>query len=142
DSPEARRSDPLRDAPQSAAHSLQDEARLLEYLDAKLDPDHRKAVQEHLATCAHCHALSQQWRQLDSALTVALHHVSLSPAFASPRRRQIEADPPLLPAAERARKRLQLEADLQKLWREYQKGFLRAQVPAFLEYLGYGTGCA
>src|SRR5262245_48264204 len=94
DSPEARIPTPPRDASQPAAHSLQDEARLLEYLDARLDPDHCKAVEEHLATCAECHALSQQWRQLDSELTVALPRVTLSSGFSSRLSRRLEAEPP------------------------------------------------
>jgi anti-sigma factor RsiW len=125
----------------SKAHSLEDETRVLDYLDGNLDANQSNAVEEHLATCAECQALSHTWQQLDSELAVAASRLTLSLGFATRMRRRIEAEPPVL-AAELTRKRLQLEADLETQWRKYQKGFLRAQVPAFLDLLGYGTACA
>jgi hypothetical protein len=125
----------------SMTHSLDDEARVLDYLDGNLDANQCKAVEEHLATCAECQALSHTWQQLDLELIVAAGRLTLSPGFATRMRRRIDAEPPV-PAVELRRKRLQLEADLETQWRKYQKGFFRAQVPAFLDLLGYGTACA
>ena len=69
--------------PQDRSHSLQDEDRLLQYLDGQLPAPDAGAVEAHLAVCPECQALRRQWEQLDEKLTRTLAQPRLSPDFAA-----------------------------------------------------------
>src|SRR5262249_9884530 len=135
------RRDAQSNAPAARSHLPQDEMRLFEYLDGELTDEQAKAVAAHLASCGECQALSQQWQQLDAELALSVGHPILSPDFRTRLTERIRAEPPFVSGDERKRKRLQLEAQFEQQWKDYRKSFFRAQLPAFLDYLGYGTMC-
>src|SRR6266849_5481619 len=119
--------------PHSAGHGVQDEERLLEYLDGALTPGEDRAVEAHLANCPECQALCEQWRNLDLELAAGLSHASLSPSFRARVWQRIETQPDSV----LARKRAQLRADWEADWSAHRRRFLRAQFPALLDKLGY-----
>jgi len=125
--------------PVTAAHSREDEMRLLEYLDGELAREHCKIVEEHLSQCTQCQTLSHRWQQLDSELTLNMPRPMLSPGFVTSLRERIGTEAPAPLAADRMQKRLQLEAELQRQWDDYRKAFFRAHLPGFLDFLGYGA---
>ena len=54
---------------------------LVEWVDAKLEPDRAAAVQRHLLTCARCRAFVDDLRAVDASLAAALPRPALSPGF-------------------------------------------------------------
>jgi len=127
----------------AGAHVAEDEARLLDYLEGRLADDERQAAEEHVAACAHCRALCQQWQQLEFALTQGLRRPTLSAGFLPRLQEQIRRSSALeaRPVA-RAQERAQLEAELPARWAEQRKRFLRAELPGLLDRFGYGVVAA
>jgi len=122
-------------------HSIDDEMRLFEYLDGELTAEHSAIVEEHLSQCTECRTLSRRWQQVDSELSSGLPRPSFSPGFVTRLRERVGTESPPSAAAERMRKRFQLEAELERQWVDYRKSLFCAHLPKFLDYLGYGTLC-
>ena len=68
------------------------ENKLVAYLDNRALPAERRAVEEHLASCAGCRARAEEFRALWSALD-DIPEVSPSPSFDALVRRRIAAEP-------------------------------------------------
>jgi anti-sigma factor RsiW len=128
--------------PRSRVHPAEDDSLWMNYLAGSLSGDEMNLVEQHLASCPQCLARSRAWRQLEAQLTAGLKRPALSPSFAARLRQRIESEP--TPAVGRARApgRDQVEAELQASWFEYRKRFLRAELPALLDTLGYSVAGA
>jgi hypothetical protein len=122
---------------QAIPHLPQHEWLLLEYLDGALAEPLCASLEQHVATCAECRALSQDWQQLNSRLSAGLGRPRLSPQFAKRLWAKIERESALNDQATRRQLREALEADFARDWADFRKRFLRAQVPVFLDWLGY-----
>jgi anti-sigma factor RsiW len=96
------------------------ELKLFEYVEHQLAEGERLRVETHLATCAACHGLAQQLRQLDARLTRTVKSPALSPAFNQKLRQRIENTVVLSPFQIAERKR-QLQA-------EYEAGLARLRI--------------
>src|SRR6266853_1045426 len=104
------------------SHLPEDEVRLFEYLDGQCTAEEAQAVRAHLASCAECQALRQQWRRLDSQLAIGLEGPALSNGFAMRLMQRIETQPaPALPAPALEQRRARLEAEWQTYWAEHRK---------------------
>jgi anti-sigma factor RsiW len=68
------------------------EDKLVEYLDGRARPTERRAVEEHLSSCAECRVRAEEFRALWSALD-DLPVLSPSPAFDASLRARIAAEP-------------------------------------------------
>ena len=68
------------------------EDKLVEYLDGRAKPAERRAVEEHLSSCAECHVRAEEFRALWSALD-DLPVLTPSPAFDATLRARIAAEP-------------------------------------------------
>ena len=68
------------------------ESKLVEYLDGRVRPAERHAVEEHLSACASCRLRAEEFRALWSALD-DLPAISPSPAFDASLRARIAAEP-------------------------------------------------
>ena len=68
------------------------EKKLIAYLDSRALPAERRALEEHMASCAACRARVEEFRALWSALD-DLPEISPSPAFDALLRRRIAAEP-------------------------------------------------
>ncbi len=68
------------------------ENKLVEYLDGRAKPTERRAVEEHLSSCAECRARAEEFRALWSALD-DVPMLSPSPSFDAALRARIAAEP-------------------------------------------------
>lgn len=81
-------SDTKRDSTQCVAL----EYKLIEYLDGRSRPSDRRAVEEHLASCASCRAHAEELRGVFTALD-DVPAISPSPSFDATLRARIAAEP-------------------------------------------------
>ena len=121
----------------SVAVSHPDEARLLDYLDGRLDTEESRELSEHVEHCAACRALASGWQPLDQALARNIQPATLSAGFAQRLRLRLEQEPLPETRAAREERKILLEAELAARWADCSKQFLHAQVPQFLDNLGY-----
>jgi anti-sigma factor RsiW len=68
------------------------EAKLVVYLDGRAQPAERRAVEQHLSTCAACSSRAEEFRALSSVLD-DLPSISPSPSFDAALRARIAAEP-------------------------------------------------
>src|SRR5438270_10931588 len=68
------------------------EEKLLEYLDGRVNPAERRAIEEHLANCSGCRTRCEEFRALWGALD-DLPMISPSSAFDASLRARIAAEP-------------------------------------------------
>jgi anti-sigma factor RsiW len=87
------------------------ENRILDYRENLLSPAQRQEVENHLAGCAACRIFAQQLHQLDAALLAAVKVPGLSADFDRRLRERIEGEPVVLPEAQRAERKRQLQAE-------------------------------
>jgi len=66
--------------------------KLIEYLDGRAKPAERRAVEEHLASCASCRTRAEEFRMVSDALD-DLPVLSPSPAFDASLRARISIEP-------------------------------------------------
>ena len=126
--------------PPTHPHLPKDERRLFEYLDGQSSPHEALAVPAHLADCPECRQLRQQWRQLDSQLVNRLQRPAFSAGFVNRLLQRIETEAvPTLADPDLQQKRVQLETELHRHSLRDRKNFLRSQLPALLDYIGYAV---
>jgi anti-sigma factor RsiW len=123
-------------------HLSENDPRLHDYVDGCLRAGERAALEEHLACCPECTALCRQYQQLDHQLSRAIKRPPLSAEFHARLRARIQSES----VHERTRltdqKRQRLRAELQAQWQSYRRRFFRAQLPGFLDGLGYAAAAA
>jgi len=73
-----------------SCNGMQD--KVVEYLDGRIRPAERRAVEEHFSSCAECRVRAEQFRALWNALD-DLPVLSPSPAFDASLRARIAAEP-------------------------------------------------
>jgi anti-sigma factor RsiW len=123
-------------------HLTENDARLHDYVDGCLPAAERAIVEEHLACCPECANLCRQYQQLDRQLSRVIKHPSLSAEFRSRLLARVQSEPNPANAPLTDQNRQQLLAELQAEWQSYRRHFLRAQLPGFLDGLGYSTAAA
>src|SRR5207245_1145971 len=89
-----------------------------------------------------CQELREEWRQLDSELSLEFARQQLSGSFASRLFDRIEEQTSPASRINQDECKARAEAELEQHWNEYRKSFLRAHIPAFLDHLGYGAVAA
>lgn len=124
--------------PVPTGHTVELEARLFEYLDGELAPSETEALAAHLAACAQCQALAHQWQQLDLELSTKLSSPSLSADFATDLWRRVEATARSAVPSSPSQQGVGAPAEWGTDWAQYRKTVLRKQLPAALDYIGYG----
>jgi anti-sigma factor RsiW len=87
------------------------ESRFLAGPEDQLPADERAAGEKHLTTCAACQTLVRQLQQLDAALTLKVKAPALSAGFNERLSERIQAEPAVLPQAQRAERKRQLQAE-------------------------------
>lgn len=117
----------------------QDEGHLLDYLEGRLAADDAIEITQHLEHCAACRALASGWQPLDQALARSIQPATLSAGFAQRLRQRLDQEPLPETRAAREERKILLEAELAARWADCSKRFLRAQVPQFLDNLGYAV---
>ncbi len=121
-------------------HLTENESQLQDYLDGRLADQEAQAVEAHLSECPQCQAFFQQWEQLDSDLASSITAPQLSPDFFSGLHARIELSLPGKQVTENEQRRL--DSDDRATWTALRKNFIRAQMPLFLDTLGYSTAGA
>ena len=120
-------------------HTDVHEMQLFEYLDGSLPPAESKAVEARLANCPECRDLALQWRQVDDVLTHELKRPALSKDFSARLLQRVERESVPVKPVSSAPLSSKWEAELNAEWVDYRKKVLRRQLPAALDYLGYGA---
>lgn len=128
--------------PSFHVHPAEDDSFWMNYLEGSLSAGEMSLVEQHLASCPQCLARSREWQQLEAQLTAGLKRPALSPSFAARLRQRIESEPTPAVGRARAPRRDQVEAEWQAGWAKYRKRFLRAELPALLDTLGYSVAGA
>ncbi len=127
---------PLRSA---GLHTTECEVRLFEYLDGTLVPSTAAALEAHLTLCPKCQALAQQWQQLDDELNQCLSRPALSAGFSERLQYRLDQEPAPGPKPSTTQAEIAKTLGLELCWDEYRKEVLRQQLPAVLDYVGYGA---
>ena len=123
-------------------HLNENDPRLQEYIDGHLPAAERSVFEQHLAHCHECAALCQEYQRLDRQLARTIQRPSLSPGFHARLLRQIDSEISRsgVPLTEENRRRL--ESNLEAQWQAHRRHFLRAQLPRFLDGIGYSAAAA
>jgi len=121
-------------------HLTENDPRLHDYVDDTLPASERSALEQHLARCPECAELCGQYQRLDRRLARTRRRPSLSPGFHAAILQRIERQHPSAPV--KPQERQQLETRLNAQWQEHRRRFFRAQLPGFLDALGYSTAAA
>ena len=111
------------------------ENQIPDYLENQLLPADRARVAAHLAGCANCRAFARQLEQLDAELLRKVKAPALPASFKVRLQQRIQTETVVLPEAQRAERKRQLQA-------EYEAGLARLNrfpLPPgkLLEGLGY-----
>lgn len=122
-------------------HLTENDPRLQDYIDGHLPTADKVALEEHLARCPECALLCREYQCLDRELARAIRRPSLSSGFHAHLLRQIDNEI-ARSGALTAQKRQQLQSDLETQWQAHRRRFLRAQLPGFLDGIGYAAAAA
>ena len=98
--------------------------KILAWQDSQLPPNQRRAVETHLAECAHCRAFARSLQQLDAACAAQIVIPPLTADFDGRLWARIQAAPAALSDVHRAERKRQLEA-------EFESGLARIRRGAF-----------
>ncbi len=98
--------------------------KILAWQEHQLSPNQRRAVEIHLAECAHCRAFADRLRQLDAAFAAQIVTPPLSADFDLRLWARIQAAPAGLSDVQRAERKQQLQA-------EFEAGIARLRRGAF-----------
>jgi hypothetical protein len=112
------------------------ENRILDYQDDHLSASEREAVQSHLASCPACQALAQQLQQLDATLTRTVRIPASPVNFRVRLHERIQAETVVLPEAQRAERRRQLQAEYEAGLAQFGRFVLPRQ---FVGSLGFAV---
>ena len=106
-------------------------------LDSEYPPsaEERTAGEQHLAHCPGCQTLTRQLQQLDAALTIKITAPALSGDFKQRLAKRIQAVATVLPEAQRAELRRQLQAEYEAGMEHFRHAPLR--LPDMLDGLPY-----
>jgi anti-sigma factor RsiW len=123
-------------------HFTENDPRLQEYIDGHMPAAERSVLEQHLAHCAECAALGREYQRLDRQLARAIQRPSLSHGFHARLLDQIDSEIARSQVPRTEENRLRFESNLEAQWQAYRRHFLRAQLPRFLDGIGYGAAAA
>ncbi|NLG77159.1 MAG: hypothetical protein GX535_13065 [Xanthomonadaceae bacterium] len=125
----------------AADHDLEWNDRLQDWLDGDLAADERTAVEAHVGACDACKEQLALLRTLDASLVAALPRLALDESFDARLFERISSVDEARRAADRARVRQELEADLTKLARDWRHT-LAIVIPSVLAGIALAFGLA
>ncbi len=108
-----------------------------DFLENRLSPPERPAVDAHLAACPRCRQLARQLRELDAALTAAVKSPGLSSGFTARLRHRIQSETAGLSEADRADPKRRLQAEFEAGSALLRRRWLRSA--GCLDLLGWGA---